>query len=247
MEVRVPGEILGELRGRGRLQPQIHFEPDHLGERLHHFDRLEPPQRRLQPLTQAGEPQEQVEVAGKRSGDTRPQHLDGNLVPVGGPSEMDLGDGSSGYRSLVEGCEQTVERAGELGLDQGPRLRARERRELVLQTGEIGGDLLAQEIGSGGQKLAELDEARPQFFEGGGEPLTRSRQDPAAASCKQMTKPHKRHCGRDGGQRRQRIVPGERKTDPDQPHKIADAAQQPESGSERVRGARQNGAQRRPP
>jgi hypothetical protein len=42
-------------------------------------------------------------------------------------------------------------------------------------------------------------------------------------------------------------VPGEGKADPDQPHKIAEAAQGPESGSERVRGARQNGAQRRPP
>jgi hypothetical protein len=62
-----------------------------------------------------------------------------------------------------------------------------------------------------------------------------------------VSKPHKRHRGRDGRQRRQRIVPGERKTDPDQPDKVAEAAEKPEAGSERVRGARQNGAQRRPP
>jgi hypothetical protein len=42
-------------------------------------------------------------------------------------------------------------------------------------------------------------------------------------------------------------VPGKGEADPDQPYKIADAAQKPEAGSERVRGARQNGAQRRPP
>jgi hypothetical protein len=42
-------------------------------------------------------------------------------------------------------------------------------------------------------------------------------------------------------------VPGERQADPDQPHKIAEAAEKPEAESERIRGARQNGAQRRPP
>ena len=58
MEIRVPGEILAELRGCGSLQPQVHFEPDHLGERLHDLDGLEPSQRGLQPLSQTGEPQE---------------------------------------------------------------------------------------------------------------------------------------------------------------------------------------------
>src|SRR5580700_1043335 len=101
-EVRVPGEILSELRSCGSLHSQIHFEPDHLGERLHNIDRLEPSQCGLQSLTQSGEPQKQVEVAGKRSGDTWPQHLHGNLVPVSGPSEMDLGDRSGGYRPLVK-------------------------------------------------------------------------------------------------------------------------------------------------
>ena len=110
-EIRVAGEILGELRGRGSLQAQVHLEPDHLGERLHHLDRLEPSQRGLQPLTQTGEPQEEVEVAGKRRGDARAQHLDGNLVPVRGPREMDLGDRGGGYRRLVKGCEQS-RRAG---------------------------------------------------------------------------------------------------------------------------------------
>ena len=141
---------------------------------------------------------------------------------------MDLGDRSRCYRAFVKGCEQIVERAGEFGLDQRPRLGARERRELVLQAGEIGSDLLAEEIGSGRQQLAELYKARPQLFERGGEPLTRSRPDPAAAACKQMAEPHKRHCGRDGRQRRQRVVPREGQADPDQPHKIADAAQKSE-------------------
>ncbi len=123
MEVRVPGEILGELRGRGSLQAQIHLEPDHLGERLHHLDRLEPSQRGLQPLTQTGEPQEQVEVAGKRRGDARPQHLDGDLVPVGGPSEMDLGDRSGCYRRLVKGCEQSRRAGGRIRPRSAPAPR----------------------------------------------------------------------------------------------------------------------------
>src|SRR6202011_1372735 len=53
--------------------------------------------------------------------------------------------------------------------------------------------------------------------------------------------------GREGIERKQCVVPRQRQPDPDQPGEIADAPQEPEPGSERVRGAKRNGAQRRPP
>ena len=43
-EIRVAGEILAELSGRGSLEPQIHFNPDDFGQCPNNLDRFEPPQ-----------------------------------------------------------------------------------------------------------------------------------------------------------------------------------------------------------
>ena len=51
-KIRVAGEILGELRGGGGLEAQIHLEPNDLGQHLYHLDGLQPPQHRLQALAQ---------------------------------------------------------------------------------------------------------------------------------------------------------------------------------------------------
>ena len=47
----------------------------------------------------------------------------------------------------------------------------REWRQPVLQRGEVGGDLVAEQVGAGRKHLPELDEARAQFVERGGEPF----------------------------------------------------------------------------
>jgi len=52
----IPGEILGELRGRGRLEAQIHLEFHDLGQGLHDLDRLQPAQHGLKTLAQHGKP-----------------------------------------------------------------------------------------------------------------------------------------------------------------------------------------------
>ena len=77
---------------------------------------------------------------------------------------------------FVERRKQHFERPAELGLDQRPRLASRKGRQAILQARQIEGDLLAEEIGSGRQELAELDEARPQLAKCRGEPLTRARR-----------------------------------------------------------------------
>jgi len=87
---------------------------------------------------------------------------------------MDLGDRCRRDCVLVKRRKQRFERTGELGLDQRTRLASRKRRQAVLQARQIEGDLLAEEIGSGRQQLAKLDEARPQLAECRGEPLTRA-------------------------------------------------------------------------
>ena len=47
-------------------------------------------------------------------------------------------------------------------LDGGARLALRERRQAVLQRGEIAGKLAADEVVAGGEKLAELDVGRAE-------------------------------------------------------------------------------------
>ena len=48
----VVGEILGQLRRRGGLEPQIHLDPHGRGEGLDHVDRLQAPQLGLGALDQ---------------------------------------------------------------------------------------------------------------------------------------------------------------------------------------------------
>jgi len=87
---------------------------------------------------------------------------------------MNLGNRCRRNCGLVKRSKQTFERIGELGLDQRARLASRKRRQTVLQARQVEGDLLAEEIGSSRQELAELDKARPELAECRGEPLTRA-------------------------------------------------------------------------
>ena len=44
-EAGITGEILAEFGGGSGLEAQIHLDSDHLGERLHDLNRLQPPKR----------------------------------------------------------------------------------------------------------------------------------------------------------------------------------------------------------
>ena len=160
---------------------------------------------------------------------------------------MDLGDRSRRDGGVVERGEQRLDRPCELGLDQRPRLGTRERWELILQAGEIGCDLLAEEIGSGRQQLAELDEARPQLAECRGEPLARARRGGGSAAPQDAGDPQEGSGGGEGIERKERVVPRKSYPDSNQPCEIAGASEKPKPRPKRVRGARLNRAQRRPP
>ena len=117
-----------------------------------------------------------------------PQHLDRDLAPSVVAGEMHLGDRRRGDRR----SRRTTRTARRAAARIRPRSARRaslagKRRQPVLQPRQIGGDLLAEQIGAGRQDLAELDEARAQLAERRGEPLARPRRDagrggaPAAA------------------------------------------------------------------
>ena len=173
----IVGEVLAQLLGGGGLHAQVHLDPHDVGEGAHRIDRLQAAVARLGALDQLGHPVEEVEVALEGQLDGRPQHLDRDLAAVGGDGEMDLGDRGGGDRRVVEAGEQRVDRLAELGLDGAPRLGAGEGRQVVLQLRQVGGDLFAQKIGAGRQRLAELDEGRAHLLQRRRQPLARPARD----------------------------------------------------------------------
>ena len=161
---------------------------------------------------------------------------------------MDLRDGCGRDRGVVEGCEQSSERTGELGLDQCSRLGSRKRRQTVLQARQIEGDLLAEEIGAGRQELTEFDEARAELVKCRGQPLARAcRSGTAPARQRAANSSRRVRLTGTAVQRKERVVPRQGQHDGDQPGEIAAEAQKPEAGAEGFRDAKPNGAQRRPP
>ena len=94
--------------------------------------------------------------------------------------------------------------------------------------------------------MTEFDKTRPQFVERRSQPLPPAQSSGATATRKKLANAKNRYRGRNRGQRKKGIMPCQDKADSDQTRKIANAAENPKFGSERVRGAKLNGAQRRP-
>ena len=70
----------------------------------------------------------------------------------------------------LEGIEQQLGRAAEVGGHDGGRLGAGEGRDAILQQRELLGHLAREQIGPGAEELAELDECGAQGEEGLAQP-----------------------------------------------------------------------------
>ena len=106
-----------------------------------------------------GEP-EGINILAECPFDAGPQHLDGDFCPgFRQPCMVHLGDRSrsNGLRELRK---DRADRSAELGLDHLLRLCHREGRQLVLQIFQLFCQLAADNIGAGGEDLAELDIGR---------------------------------------------------------------------------------------
>ena len=79
-----------------------------------------------------------------------------------------LGDGGGGDRRAELG-EVILEPAAERLLDGAARLGHGERRQPVLQVAQVAGELGADQVGAGGQELAELDVAGAEAGERAGD------------------------------------------------------------------------------
>jgi len=169
---------------------------------------------------------------------TRPasQDLDRHLAPVARRRHVDLGDGGGGHRLVLEMAKQLLDRLAQLALDRRARLVAGEGRQMVLQCRQIGRHVLAQEVRTGGEHLAELYEARPHALDGVRQALAGAERQHGAA----FGRLGQRLQG--GGEKRrdaealeqeQRVVSRQAMADIDQSDEVPDGAEH----GERVRGA----------
>ncbi len=155
------GDVVGHLRDGGGLQPHVHLDLDRVRQRLDHGDGPQPPRRRMEALDLARGEEIAVEVALELLLDAGAQHLDGHVAAhtvVDHDRLVHLGDGGGGDGRAELG-EVVLQLAAELLLDGLARLRHGERRQPVLQVAQVAGELRPDQIGAGGEELAELDVA----------------------------------------------------------------------------------------
>ena len=225
----VVAEILAQLLGGGGLEAQIHLDAHDLGEGAHGLDRLQTAEARLGALDQLGDPVEEVEVAREGPLDAGPQNLDRDITTIGGDSKVDLRDRRCRDRHIVERREQRAERLAELALDDGARLAAGKRREMILQPAEVGRDFLVEKIGAGRQRLAELDEAWTHVLQRRRQPFARPAR--VTARAEQPRPGDQRRRDAQGLEREQRIVPREAQRERQQTPTVAKRAEHPRDAS----------------
>ena len=131
-------------------------------------------------LDQARAGIEQRDVVPDDLGNAGPQYLDRDLATVVQAREMHLRNRRAGDRTGFELGEHLVDRPVVRALERGEHEFGRERRHLVLQLGELVGDVRRQQIAARRQELAEFDEDRTQRFQREPQAYCPGRVEPAA-------------------------------------------------------------------
>ena len=163
--VQSPAKLLREAIDRPALARQVELGADRPGE-------LRDEAGRLVEIgvgkVAFGEPRELPEngkVALDRRVDAGAAHFDRHLVARVKPRAVHLRDRGSRDRLGIEAGEQRVDRRPELRLDGRLCGPGRQGRDLVLQARKLGDEVVGQQVRPRAERLAELDEGRPQFLE----------------------------------------------------------------------------------
>ncbi len=131
-------------------------------------------------LDQPGGQGQGLDVEGDPPLDARAQHLHRHLGPIQQAGAVGLGQGGGRHR-LVEAAVEALQRPAEGLCHRGLGLGGGERIEPVLQPAEVLGEVIAEDVGAGGEHLAELDGDGAQPLQGAGQPLPRAAAAGAAA------------------------------------------------------------------
>ena len=96
------------------------------------------------------------------------QHLDRDIAALDRGPAMHLRDRGGAHRHRIDMRKELLQRAAQPLLDLGADVLERHRRQAVLQFQQIDRGLIADQIGAGGERLAELDRRRTDRAKGAG-------------------------------------------------------------------------------
>src|SRR6185295_12365284 len=140
-------------------------------ELCHDFSRLESPPISPELFHQAGCNVQQRNVLDDHTRDAGTQHLDGNFTPARKDCKVYLRYGSACRCDRVEVLEYLFDRKAISTLDGAIDLLYGKRGNLILQLGQLVGDVQRNQITSRGQYLAEFDEYGPERLQCQSQPL----------------------------------------------------------------------------
>ncbi len=161
------GELFAEALDVARLGRQIQLAPHRLAELLYHLARLVAPRLRELHLHQARDVRHDAQIGLDLVLDAGAAHLQDDRRAILQLGLIHLGNGSSGARRGVELVEHLARIAA---LQRQAHLRQhvleRQCRRIGLQLFQLGDPVRREQIDPRRQHLAQLDEGRPQFFQG---------------------------------------------------------------------------------
>ena len=196
-------------------------------ELLDHFDRLEPPHGGLGRMDDFGNPFQEIDIAYEGGFDIGPEDFDSNLASVRCGGKMHLRNGGCSNRADIKFTKEITNVPAKFNLDDFLRQSAIKRGQGILQRGEVIRQFFAQQIGSGGQGLTQLDEARPHILKGPGQTLT---GPPVRALAPQQPgNPERRGRRCKAGKRKQRIMPGQYGSQPEHPEYMSNGSDHQET------------------
>ena len=167
--IGLAGQDLAQFRRIGGFAAQIELGFDPALEGSDHGARAQAGEFAAQCFNMAGAPFIGGESGGHFGLDAGAQQLDGNGAAIAGDALVDLGDGSGtdgfGFDRLELGFPVAAIDGVQDRLDRAERGRG----DGVLQTCQIGGGFEANEIGPGGERLAQFDGGGANRSEAGSE------------------------------------------------------------------------------
>ncbi len=126
---------------------------------------MEHAQFRTLVLGEFGQPHEPAQVGFDQRADAGAAHLDDHLAAVLQTGTVHLGNGCRRQRLRIDGGKNFFGRRAEVNTQLGVYLRPGHGGRAVLQAAEFGNPFRIEQINTGGQYLAQLDEGRPHFFQ----------------------------------------------------------------------------------
>src|SRR6185503_4649941 len=163
--MRMPGEVAVELLGVARLHAVIELLADRARELVHERGGVDELERLDAVADEARRLVHQLEVGLDLPRRVRSLHLHRDAAPIGQRGPVNLADGRCRDGRFLEVEKELLDGQLELLLNDAFDLGVRDGRDVVLERLELEDDVGRDDVRARREKLAELDEGRPELVE----------------------------------------------------------------------------------